>query len=200
MWELSDNMSGEGLERSRRYAEYEALLEEFESTGKIEPLRRMFQILDLDGDRRVSKQELLAFYRTREQEREAMQVTRSFFKLGDTNQDGVLDEEEFLALFTSTSNPAEDEQALLSPTEKECKRLLDLYEETRDDELLRQCFRLLDLNGDGVVSKGELRKSYLCRGKSGEEAVRVLMQLGDTNQDGVLSAEEFERLIKQSLQ
>ena len=192
-------MSGESLERSRRYAEYEALLEEFESTGNIEPLRRMFQILDLDGDRRVSKQELLAFYRTREQEREAMQATRSFFKLGDTNQDGVLDEEEFLALFTRASDSAEDEQ-VLSPTEKECKRLLDLYEETRDDELLRQCFQLLDLNGDGVVSKKELKKSYLCRGASGEEAVRVLMQLGDTNQDGVLSVEEFEKLIKQSLQ
>lgn len=192
-------MSEDGLERSRRYEEYEALLEEFESTGNIEPLRRMFQLLDLDGDRRVSKQELLAFYRTREHEREAIQATRSFFKLGDTNQDGVLDEEEFLALFTRASDPAEDEQAL-SPSEKECKRLLDLYEETRDDELLHQCFRLLDLNGDGVVSKRELRKSYLCRGESGEEAARVLMQLGDTNQDGVLSVEEFEKLIKQSLQ
>lgn len=188
-------MSGGGL-GSSRYGEYEALLEEFESTGTVEPLYRMFQLLDLDGDGRISKAELLAFYRSREQEREAAKATRSFFKLGDTNQDGYLDVQEFLALFTSSS----EEQEPLSQIDAECKQLLDTYEDSRDDQLLERCFRLLDLNGDGVVSKAELKKSYLCRGTGREEAVRILMQLGDANQDGVLSLEEFVKLIKQSLQ
>jgi len=181
---------------SSRYEQYEALLEDFETTGTVEPLYRMFQLLDLDGDGRISKAELLAFYRSREQEREAAKATRSFFKLGDTNQDGFLDQQEFLALFTRSS----EESEALSQTDAECKRLLDTYEETRDDRLLESCFRMLDLNGDGVVSKAELKKSYLCRGAGKDEAARILMQLGDANQDGVLSLEEFVQLIKQSLQ
>jgi Ca2+-binding EF-hand superfamily protein len=180
------------------YDQYEALLDEFEETGAADALHRMFRLLDLDGDGRVSKEELLAFYRTREQEREATKATRSFFKLGDTNQDGFLDETEFLSLFTRTSNIDLDEKAL-SPADIECKRLLDTYEESRDDQLLHRCFQLLDLNHDGVVSKSELKASYLCRGRSMDDAARIIMQLGDTNQDGVLSVEEFVQLIKQSL-
>jgi len=183
---------------SEYYEQYEALLEEFEETGAVDALRRMFHLLDLDGDGRVSKEELLTFYRSREQEREATKATRSFFKLGDTNQDGFLDESEFVSLLTRTSNTDGEEKAL-SQTDMECKRLLDTYEETRDDQLLHRCFQLLDLNHDGVVSKSELKASYLCRGRSAEEAARIIMQLGDSNQDGVLSVEEFAQLIKQSL-
>lgn len=197
-WLGSDNMSLRKAGASDYYEQYEALLEEFEETGTVEVLQRMFRLLDLDGDGRVSKEELLTFYRSREQEREAAKATRSFFKLGDTNQDGFLDETEFVALFTRTSNIDLDEKAL-SQADMECKRLLDTYEETRNDQLLHRCFQLLDLNHDGVVSKSELKTSYLCRGRAADDAARIIMQLGDSNQDGVLSIDEFVQLIKQSL-
>lgn len=192
-------MSGGRAETRGHYEQYDALLEEYEASGVEQPLRQMFRMLDLDGDGRISKEELLIFYRTREQDREATKAARSFFKLGDINHDGFLDENEFVSLFTRASNLDIDERAL-TDTERECKNLIDSYEQTRNDELLQRCFALLDLNHDGVVSKSELKKSYLCRGTSANEAARILMQLGDTNQDGVLSMDEFVQLIKQSLQ
>lgn len=182
-------------EESRHYEQVEALLHTFGSTGAMEPLYRMFQLLDLDGDGRISKDELLAFYRSCAKEGEAAEATRSFFKLGDTNQDGYLDAQEFLALFLHS--PEQDKA--LSHTDAECKRLLAAYNDSRDDQWLESCFRLLDSNGDGVVSKAELAKSYLCKSTEREEVARVMMQLGDVNQDGVLSLQEFMRLIKQSL-
>ena len=181
------------------YDQYESLLEQYEETGSVEHLHGMFRLLDLDGDGLVSKEELLIFYRTRERENEASKAARAFMKLGDTNHDGLLEENEFIALFTQASNLDIDESGgALSATDEECKRHLDAYERTRDDRHLHSCFQTLDINKDGVISKSELKSSYLCRGASSEDAARFLMQLGDANSDGVLSIDEFVQLIKQS--
>lgn len=194
-------MAGPRAGAAGHYGQYEALLEQFEESGAVEPLRAMFRLLDLDGDGKVSKDELLAFYRTRERESDAAKATRAFMKLGDTNQDGYLQEDEFVSLFTqATSLEVNASDESLSPVDLECRKHLEDYERTRDDRYLQRCFDVLDVNKDGVISKTELKGSYLCKStSSGEDAARFLMQLGDTNQDGVLSLEEFVQLIKQSL-
>ena len=57
-------------------------------------------------------------------------------------------------------------------------------------------FRLLDKNGDGKISIGELMEVMEELGAKGEDA-REMMQLLDSNSDGSLSSDEFDIFQKQ---
>lgn len=57
-------------------------------------------------------------------------------------------------------------------------------------------FCLLDKNGDGRISIGELMEVMEELGAPGDDA-REMMQLLDSNSDGSLSSEEFDMFQKQ---
>jgi len=54
---------------------------------------------------------------------------------------------------------------------------------------ITEAFRLLDANGDGVISREEARMS---------KGVTKHFDQADTNHDGALSAAEFESAVKQA--
>lgn len=67
----------------------------------------------------------------------------------------------------------------------------DLVVDNRD-----MVFHLLDKNGDGKISIEELMEVMEELGAQGEDA-REMMQLLDSNNDGLLSSDEFDLFQKQ---
>jgi Ca2+-binding EF-hand superfamily protein len=70
-----------------------------------------------------------------------------------------------------------------------------------DLDFLRQVFAQLDRNGDGLVTIAEAESALLrinsrLNRSYGEDEVKALFDRVDTNQDGVLSFEEFYRAMK----
>lgn len=57
-------------------------------------------------------------------------------------------------------------------------------------------FRLLDKNGDGRISIEELTEVMEELGSPGEDARELMLQL-DSNSDGSLSSDEFDKFQKQ---
>jgi len=63
-----------------------------------------------------------------------------------------------------------------------------------DEKVLRDEFAKLDDNGDGYISRFELKKAAEKLGKS-NAAVLATLERGDLDSDGVISFEEFVRLV-----
>ena len=61
-------------------------------------------------------------------------------------------------------------------------------------ENLRHTFKLIDINGDGVISRHEIKELLLLLGDHvTEEGIDELMRLSDPNCDGYVDFEEFVR-------
>lgn len=172
----------------------------YKMTGDEEHLHAMFRLLDLDEDNRASKGEIRRYYLSRETENRAEQLTRTVFALADTDGDGTLDEGEFVTwckqFATFEFGEIDTSQPGTAAEIAELDRLLARYQTTSDPKYLESMFRLIDLNHDGYISRSEFRSSVLCKVfKSPDFAATFLMELGDINSDGVLSAKEFVDLM-----
>jgi calcium-dependent protein kinase len=62
-------------------------------------------------------------------------------------------------------------------------------------------FKKFDSNGDGVISKDELKRvlAAIAGGQFGEEEVDALMKASDTNKDGFIQYEEFVNWVTQDI-
>ena len=166
-----------------------------------------FQLVDEDRDGLISPQDLLAFPKQGEVPAQLQARVTVVFPLADENQDGHLDEKEF-TVFVQKSIDADQEKESYEEMDEDVDQeknerlgeLMELYYDERNPEHLEAFFRILDTNGDGVISLEELKQSYLFSVKKDTElAARMFMQWGDTNADGVMSLSEFLTLIKQSM-
>lgn len=183
-----------------RFAAYDSHFSLYKMTGDVEHLRAMFHLLDLDGDNRASKSEILQYYSCHEPANRAQEMTRTVFALADTNKDGSLDEGEFVSwcqqLATFELGEIDTSQRATAQEMAEIDRALTRFQDTQDNKYLENIFRLVDQNHDGVISSAELRASALCKAfKSPDFAATFLMKLGDTNDDGVLNLPEFIELM-----
>src|SRR6218665_3728091 len=62
-----------------------------------------------------------------------------------------------------------------------------------------QFFRILDVNGDGVLQEEEFARSFASSGFHDKDIVRRAFEAIDLNQDGKLSVEEFSIALLQYL-
>ena len=69
----------------------------------------------------------------------------------------------------------------------------ELFKMTKDDSHLRSMFSLIDLDGDGHVSKSEVLQYYQSHDSDyqAELFTKAVMAIGDTNKDGFLDEREF---------
>jgi len=127
--------------------------------------QQLFRILDKDGDGMISMEEM----RNCGQQFSAKEID-AIFALGDTNNDGEIDVSEFVAVMCPSAS------TVVARFSKGFKTLEDV----------KQAFKKLDKDGDGVISKSEMAAAGL-----NEQQVNAIFALGDSNNDGEIDIQEF---------
>jgi len=133
----------------------------------INSVKKAFNKIDLNGDGKVSKEEVASSNVFNQQEIDAL------FLLGDANNDGEIDLEEFIGVLYPVVAVA----------------LAKLTKDVHNVDDARFLFKTLDFDGDGLLSQEELRKSQACK-LSGKE-IEALFAVGDINGDGEVDINEF---------
>jgi len=144
----------------------EALAKLSRNFPNIEQVKTLFHNLDFDNDGSVTKSEMLdSSIRFSPHEVEAI------FALGDINDDGAIDLEEFIGvMYPSASTIANRLRA----------RYINLNDVKKD-------FASIDENGDGKISREEMSLSDTFN----TQEIDALFTLGDSNNDGEIDLEEF---------
>jgi len=144
----------------------EALAKLSKNYTSIDEVKELFWRLDFDNDGSITKEELSdASIKFTHQEIEAI------FALGDINDDGAIDLEEFIGvMYPSAATVA--------------GRLRGQYTDIND---VKKAFAKIDQNGDGKVSKEEVSSTNIFN----NQEIAALFTLGDSNNDGEIDLEEF---------
>ena len=165
------------------YAEFQRFLEAtrkaITNNGKVDEDLLNFGIIDLDGNGRITPDELYKYCRVCNPDIASdPQKFKSVFNLIDTNGDGHLDLEEF-------------------------KRVARSYRAALVDGRIdqdRANFFLIDVDGDGYITVEELYKFVMTVNPGtviDEKKVSKLFKKSDINHDGRLSFEEFKTMSKE---
>ena len=135
------------------------------SVRNINEAQQLFKILDKNGDGMISMEEM----RNCGQQFSAKEID-AIFALGDVNNDGEIDVNEFLAVMCPSAS------TVVARIAKDFKSLEDV----------KNAFKKMDRNGDGMISKGELAACGF-----NDQQVNAMFALGDTNGDGEIDLQEF---------
>jgi len=144
----------------------EVLAKLSQSFPNIDQVKELFHQLDLDGDGSLSKQEF-----NESSKRFSPQEVEAIFALGDINDDGAIDLEEFIGIMYPSAATV-------------VNRLRTKYSNLND---VKKAFAGIDKNGDGMISKEEMEQ---CDTFNLQE-IQALFTLGDSNNDGEIDLEEF---------
>lgn len=134
-------------------------------------MREAFVAIDLNGDGKLSREELLTEYRKYMGIDQAESEVQALFENVDTDHNGYIDYTEFLKASVDTSK-------MLS------KQNLEL------------AFRLFDRDGSSSISASEIKEVLLNRESSTDESVWAeIVGEVDRNGDGEIDIKEFEALL-----
>jgi len=157
-----------------------------------------FKAMDLDGDGVISKDEMAAAVLPAGAKLSKTEVD-AIFKLGDANGDGEIDLEEFLAVMvptvkTSYSASSSSSFSQTTITKTQISSIGMTFGSVTD---AKAAFRRFDINGDGVMDKGEMQEMMnIAAGKKVNEAeVDILFKKGDVDGDGQIDLQEFIKLM-----
>merc|ERR1711971_644576 len=128
-------------------------------------VKKAFSVIDKNQDGKVSKEEMSALDMFNKQEVDAL------FVLGDSNNDGEIDLEEFIGVLYPMVAQA------LSKMTKDIKNVEDM----------ETIFKQMDLNCNGKITKKEMIKA----GNFNEQEVDAVFDLGDVDRDGEIDLNEF---------
>merc|ERR1712128_106855 len=132
----------------------------------ISEVKKAFLAIDINKDGLLSKEELAGSGKFNGQEVEAV------FILGDLNGDGDIDLEEFVGLLCPMAGMA----------------IAGLTRNVNNIGDAQQLFRILDRDGDGNISEEEMRA---CGSKFNAQEIEAIFAIGDVDNDGAISLNEF---------
>jgi len=132
----------------------------------INLIKKAFACIDTNGDGKVSKEEMSQNDTFNHQEIDAL------FTLGDSNNDGEIDLEEFVGVMYPVVAQA----------------LKKMTKDIRNIDDARFVFKQLDHDGDGLLSQEEMRKSG---NRFTVAEIEALFAVGDINLDGEIDINEF---------
>jgi len=144
----------------------EALAKLSKTFPNIEQVKDLFKMLDIDGDGCVTKDEVKEY-----SGRFSDQEIDSLFALGDINDDGMLELEEFIGVLYPAASTI-------------VNRIRSRIVNVND---LKKIFAMIDVNSDGLISKQEMESSA----DFNSQEIDALFTLGDSNNDGEIDLEEF---------
>ena len=139
---------------------------------QIAEYKQAFDLFDKDKSGSISVKELGTVIRSLN-----INVTDEELKdlVGDvdTNQNGLIEFNEFLELMAKGNS------------------------ETNSEEALRLAFKVFDVNGDGKISFAELKQALGKLGeKNDDETVNQMLKEADLNGDGEIGFEEFKKMME----
>merc|ERR1719397_2399528 len=147
-------------------ASAQALQKLHKNFSNLNEVKAAFKNYDADGDGHVSKQELQQVMKGFS----ACEVD-SIFALGDKDQSGGIDIQEFISLMLPSA-PA---------------TIAKLSQNFRSVANVKEFFKKFDANGDGQISRNELKNAM----KLSDADLDTVFALGDLDGDGEISMGEF---------
>jgi len=136
------------------------------SCSDIQQIKEIFRQIDIDNDGYITKEEM-----RESSKRFSEKEVESFFALGDVNEDGIIDLEEFIGVLNPSASSI-------------VNKLRSRYRNMND---VKMAFATIDKNGDGLINKDELIEGNVFN----LQEVNSLFQLCDSNKDGEIDLEEF---------
>ncbi|CAD8090357.1 unnamed protein product [Paramecium primaurelia] len=129
-----------------------------------------FKAIDKNGDGKLSKEELISCYMNLYQDEiKCSQIVDKIFRSADLDHSGTIDYTEFIIGYTEMQN--------LMAKEK-----------------LETAFKLFDKDGNGIITKQELKEILGGLDLEDKQWESVFLEL-DTNGDGEVSFQEFTQLL-----
>merc|ERR1719458_680645 len=147
-------------------ASAQALQKLHKNFSNLNEVKAAFKRFDADGDGHISKQELQQVMKGF-----SAGEVESIFALGDKDQSGGIDIQEFISLMLPSA-PA---------------TIARLSQNFRSVANVKDSFKKFDANGDGQISRNELKNAM----KLNDADLDTVFALGDLDGDGEISMGEF---------
>ncbi|KAJ0964979.1 hypothetical protein J5N97_026117 [Dioscorea zingiberensis] len=141
-------------------------------------LRRLFHSFDENGDGMISPEELCKCVQSVDlQEQLSMEEAEAIVEMLDSNNDGLLDLDDFSRLMECECGEEEEEE------EEECRSL-------------RGAFEVYQMEDQGCITTKSLSRALrrLGQGRTLEECAAMIRRF-DLNGDGVISFDEFRIMM-----
>ncbi|GLJ31618.1 hypothetical protein SUGI_0634720 [Cryptomeria japonica] len=147
----------------------------WELKGPSPSVKEAFNLLDRDGDGRIAFNDLQDFFSTCKQHYLSKEEIESMISVADKDHNGFVEFEEFEGLVTE---------------------LMMVDEKNEENTALEEAFRVMDKDGDGIVSVGDL-KSFMgdaMHNVNDEDVVGMMKAAGACAQSGIC-CKDFLALI-----
>merc|ERR1712088_604179 len=138
------------------------------SYKNLEEIKQGFKKLDREGDGMISKREMASAGLS---EQEVVAI----FALGDSNNDGEIDIDEFIGVMCPSAAAV----------------VFKVSQTFKGKDGAVKAFKQIDLDGDGAISKDEMAKANIGGVKLSKTEIDAIFQLGDVDKDGAIDLEEF---------
>lgn len=143
----------------------------------LRELKHAFDLFDRNGDGYISVQELATVFHSLGQSLTASELQLLLQDI-DTDGDGRIDFTEFVTMMTANSK--EGTESASTDTNGE----------------LTETFRIFDRNGDGKISRAELKQALQNLGQAPtDNELALMMRAADLNGDGFIDFAEFCQLF-----
>merc|ERR1719277_1962774 len=140
------------------------------SYPNLNEVKAAFRKFDADGDGHITKQELSGVMKGC-----STNDVDAVFALGDMDQSGGIDYQEFIAMMIPNSGSI----------------LKKISNQIGNETKVVAEFKRVDANGDGAITRDELKSGL----RLSDQEVEVVFALGDVDQDNEISLSEFVRLM-----
>lgn len=141
------------------------------SNQELNVIRKNFQLLDKDGDGKITRSELMSEYMKVMNYDEAKIIVDDVLEKLDQDQDGNIDYTEFLI---SCYN----------------------HQKAMSHDHLEIAFRMFDTDGSGTITVDEIRQTLQDGQIAEDEAWQMLLKEADSNGDGCIDLKEFVALMQ----
>ena len=140
-----------------------------------EDYSKLFNLMDKNGDGSVTIREIRQLFKSMGRYTDENEI-RKIMKAADQDKNGKIDLEEFIEYMQK-------------------KNAIDKSRTSEDEKILKM-FSFFDTNGDGLISRDELKKLLTSAGEEiTEEEIDAIMQEVDEDNNGVIDFDEFKHML-----